>query len=237
MPFDINRYTIKKKSFIERFKRNLKAYKLKNIRKYRDFNKRQKTGNNPQNIGETSKKLPKWISQLFKTIGLITIGFICLILLFIGFSFISRYYIIHVKYSIPMPQIIGYFIRNKEKNSINICGLENIINENTASLSYTELNCLLGHNVCYENRYSISNLRGVMIFPYSNEYVIKYQDQNKIIISNYVGKTTGEIDLITETVTFTTRSFFDNSPRRIEIITDNEKIKKLEKEIIKKYLQ
>lgn len=141
-----------------------------------------------------------------------------------------------VKYAIPMPHWIGRFDADKE--AVYIDGIEKITGEETASLAYSELSCLLGLNQCYENRLSFVNIQGVMVFPFNKEYIIKYKDKNKIIISNYAGTITGEIDLNMKTLFFVnTGGNYAETPRKTQIITDTEEIKKLEKHIIRRYLR
>lgn len=164
----------------------------------------------------------------------------CLITLIItvfSFLYFLPYFKQNMVYSIAMPEIIGKFNYDKKLNTVSIEGLENIINEKTASLAYSEIFCMIEYNRCTENRLAISNLANKnMMFPYHNEYKINYFGNNKLIISNDDNNVTGEIDLIAKTITFTTTTM-SNKSRKIEILTDNEKIAKLEKEIIRKYLK
>lgn len=160
-----------------------------------------------------------------------------LIILILVFLYLPPYFKQNIMYSIAMPKIVGKFDYDKELNTVNVEGLENIINEKTASLAYSEIFCMIEYNRCTENRLAISNFTNEnMMLPYHNEYKINYFGNNKLIISDDDKKITGEIDLIAKTITFTTTSMF-NEPKKIEILTDNEKIAKLEKEIIRKYLK
>lgn len=160
-----------------------------------------------------------------------------LIIVILIFLYLPSYFRQNITYSIAMPEIIGKFNYDKELNTVNIEGLENIINEKTASLAYSEIFCMIEYNKCTENRLAVTNFTNKnMMFPYHNEYKINYFGNNKLIISNDDNNVTGEIDLIAKTITFTTTSMF-NEPQKIEILTDNEKIAKLEKEIIRKYLK
>lgn len=141
-----------------------------------------------------------------------------------------------VKYAIPMPHWIGRFDADKE--AVYIDGIEIITGEETASLVYNELSCFLKLNQCHENRLSFVNIRGVMVFPFSEAYSIKYKDKNKIIISNYTGTITGEIDLNMKTLFFVnTGGKYVKNPRKTQVVTDTEEIKKLEKHIISRYLR
>lgn len=160
-----------------------------------------------------------------------------LMIIVFGFLYLSPYFKQNIVYSIAIPEIAGKFNYNKELNTVDIEGLENIINEKTASLAYSEIFCMIKYNRCTENRLAVSNFANKnMMFPYHNEYKINYFGNNKLIISNDDNNVTGEIDLIAKTITFTTTSMF-NEPRKIEILTDNKQIAKLEKEIIRKYLK
>lgn len=159
-----------------------------------------------------------------------------IIIIILGFLYLPSYFEQNITYSIAMPKIVGKFDYNKDLNIISIWGLENIINEKTATLAYSEISCIIKNNRCTENRLAISNLANKnTMFPYHNEYKINYFGNNKLIISDD-NNITGEIDLIAKTITFTTTTM-SNEPRKIEILTDNEKIAKLEKEIIRKYLK
>lgn len=162
---------------------------------------------------------------------------ITLIITVLSFLYFLPYFKQNMVYSIAMPEIIGKFNYDKKLNTVSIEGLENIINEKTASLAYSEIFCMIEYNRCTENRLAISNFANKnMMFPYHNEYKINYFGNNKLIISNDDNNVTGEIDLIAKTITFTTTTM-SNKSRKIEILTDNKKIAKLEKEIIRKYLK
>ena len=141
-------------------------------------------------------------------------------------------------YSIPMPNWIGQFTQNGD--SIYIDGIEKIVDEETASLAYCEISCSLNFRTCWEKRLAFSNLGNYsMVFPYEKEYEIKYKDKNKVIFSTDIGTITGEIDLNMKTLFFVHNNagFVERKPRKIQIITNNEEIKKIEKHIIRKYLR
>lgn len=170
------------------------------------------------------KVIFKGIFGLFWLILLIGAVFI---ISFVIWDNIERKYL----YSIPLPEITGRFDLNSQ--GLVVWGVENVVGQNTATLKFVELECY--DRKCVENSISIMNLKGVFMFPYHREYEIKYIDKNKILYGgdNY----SGTIDLINKTVSFSCLGGFDNKPRQIEIVTDNEKIKKLEKRIIRKYLR
>lgn len=221
MPFDIDKYVPSKKRSIFRL---LKFHYKRYLRWNRVRNKKSEQ-ENPLNVEERQYNN--------KNSGCL----LTLIVIAFGFLYILPYFKQNIIYSIAMPKIVGKFNYDKELNTVSVEGLENIINEKTASLAYSEIFCMIEYNRCTENRLAISNLTNEnMMFPYHNEYKINYFGNNKLIISDNDKKITGEIDLIAKTITFTTISMF-NEPRKIEILTDNEQIAKLEKEIIHKYLK
>lgn len=172
------------------------------------------------------------INIICSIIGLLIILLIILFLFTTVKTHIEKKYL----YSIPMPEWTGNFSISKGQVAIN--GIENIVGEETAGLGYSELFCVLKNNACYETRIAFINIRGVSAFPYSKEYIIKYKDENKLLFSDYTGNINGEIDLNARTLSYTIKKAgLDLTPRKVEIVTDNEKIKKLEKHIIRKYLR
>lgn len=224
--FNIDRYVPKKKnrSIFRLLKFYWKRYLRWNRLKYKKF-EQEKEQENHLNVDEKQYNNEN-LGYLF-----------ILIVVILGFLYLPSYFKQNVMYSIAMPKIVGKFDYDKKLNTVSIEGLENIINEKTASLAYSEIFCMIEYNRCTENRLAVSNFANKnMMFPYHNEYKINYFGNNKLIISSDDNNVTGEIDLITKTITFTTTSMF-NKPRKIEILTDNEKIAKLEKEIIRKYLK
>jgi hypothetical protein len=78
-----------------------------------------------------------------------------------------------------------------------------------------------------------------MLVPASEEYTVRYNDRDRIIFDNDTKNITGEIDLNFKTLIFTVKNagISGNETRKIEIITDNNKIEDLEKKIIRKYLK
>ena len=178
-------------------------------------------------------KVKSYFFMTFKILVSIILLLISLILIL----FIIDYYESNYKYSIAMPTITGRF--DVYDNDIYINGLENIVNENIASLSISELHCSLDFNTCYENRVSVTGFGDdIYLFPFSNEYIIKYNDKNKILFNNHLKTTNCEIDLVMKTLFCTIKNTgFERKPRKIEVITDNNKILNLEKEIITKYLK
>ena len=174
-------------------------------------------------------------------LGLLTI-FILLFLLFTSLKFID-FYDNNFKYSIATPTIIGQF--NIDNNWIEIYGVENIIDDNIATLNINETSCSLAKFMmsCLENRAVISGLgKQISIFPYHREYKIKYADKNRIIFSEEyptLSEVSGEIDLNSKTLIYTVKNagINRNETRKIEVITDNAKIQELEKKIISKYLR
>ena len=219
MSFNINRYAPRKKSLFRRLKIQWKLYlrslKKKNIEEIKQEPEQQ----NSYNVG----------------------CFIWCIIIVVFSLRLNSYYNFNYKNSIPMPHILGEFDYKKNgpfSDYIRITGLENIVGENTASLGIAELFCDIKYNKCTETRTAILRLNEVCIFVYNNEYTIKYKDNNKIIFDNFVGTTIGEIDLNTKTLTYSIKKAgFEGKPRRVEVITNQEQIDKLEKTIINKYLK
>ena len=159
------------------------------------------------------------MKKVLKNFGICLLGIILLIVLLLFTNVIADQYNYNHKYSIAMPTIMGEY--NVSNDSIKISGLNNIKNENIASLVYTEMYC-----------------NQISIFPYHYEYAIKYADKNKILFEDDLF-TSGEIDLNAKTLVFTVKNAgIDNKETRIiEILTDNKEIEKLEKKIISKYLK
>ena len=126
-----------------------------------------------------------------------------------------------------------------------VIGVENIIDDNIATLNINETSCSLAKFMmsCLENRAVISGLgKQISIFPYHREYKIKYADKNRIIFSEEyptLSEVSGEIDLNSKTLIYTVKNagINRNETRKIEVITDNAKIQELEKKIISKYLR
>lgn len=169
------------------------------------------------------------MKKILNVLGVIVLS---LLILFLLLSFVD-FYKKNYKYSIGMPNIFTNF--EIKDDIIEISGIENIVGGNIATLDISYFTCDLKNKVCFEKRVNVTNIRGVMIFPYYNEYEVKYADNSKVLFTD--GKTNGEIDLIAKTITFTTYSFFDNKPRKIEIITDKHKAQELSNKIIRKYLK
>ena len=176
------------------------------------------------------KKFLKYISYSLLSVILILVAFILL-------SELVENYNYNHKYSIAMPDILGQF--DIDNGNIRISGIENIINDDIASLNYNETECNLHWKTCKENRVAIIGLGNqISIFPYHKEYKMKYADKNKILFDDGF-LTIGEIDLNAKTLTYTQNNtgIEHNQTRKIEIITNNKDIEKLEKKIIRKYLK
>ena len=166
--------------------------------------------------------------------------FTLLFVLIMGFKLVD-YYNNNCRYSIAMPTIIGQF--NTDNHWIEIYGVENIINDNIATLNINETTCSIKFMQCNENRIVITGLGNqISIFPHYNEYKIKYADKDRIIfVQNFpsLSEVSGEIDLNSKTLIYTVKNagINHNETRKIEIITDNAKIQVLEKKVISKYLR
>ena len=177
------------------------------------------------------------MKKFLKSLCLIILGLIFLLItLIIGAQLLENFNY-NYRYSIAMPTIIGEF--NISDNYIHIAGLENIIGDNIASLTYSELYCIPSRKWCNENYFGIMGLGNqISIFPYNKEYTIKYIDNNKILFDNGAF-ISGEIDLNSKTLIYTIKNagFEHNETRKIEVITNNKEIEKLEKKIIKKHLK
>ncbi len=177
-----------------------------------------------------------------KVLEILGTVFVCLVILYFVFLIcckLKNNWDYNHKYSISMPTITGEF--NIDGDWIHIYGLENLIsnNDNIASLNVTELDCSLNYNKCSLNRVNIIGLwNSITIGAVNEEYNIKYKDKNKIIFSDLTERKTGEIDLNFKTASYTIKNAgLNNETRRYEILTNNQKIEKLEKMVIKKYLK
>lgn len=171
------------------------------------------------------------MKKFFKVLGYTVLGFIFLILGIYLFDKISSQYNYNYKYSIAMPTIIGKY--NKNNDFVEVEGLLKDF-DNTESLNYSETVCDFKYNTCNETRAAIT--KGVFIFVYNDDFLIRYKDKNKIIFSNYAETKIGEIDLNTKKLEYTIKPL-NAEINKIEVITDNKEIEKLEKKIIKKYLK
>lgn len=190
----------------------------------------------------TSLRFTRSLEEAFKdknTKIAFWVAIIISILIFIIFCNHYQKYLYNHKYSIAMPTITGEF--DIEDKFIKISGIKNYTKEQVATLSYSELNCLptFIDKPCTELSVVVSGWGdAVYIFPYQEEYKIKYMDKNKILFSNFDNTKTGEIDLNFKTLIYTIKNDkLNNEVQKIEVITDNEEIEKLEKYIIKKYLK
>lgn len=182
-------------------------------------------------VKKTFSKISYIIASI---IGVLILFFLAFKLFFRVKTYIEENYI----YSIPMPKIIGDFNYGTANDFVRVLGVEKIVGEETAGLGYTELTCFFKSKTCTEYRWAVSNISGIAIFPYFNEYKIKYKDENKLLFSDYTRNVNGEIDLNAETLSYTIKKAgLDLTPRKVEIVTDFKEIKKLEKHIISKYLR
>lgn len=174
------------------------------------------------------------MKKFLKGVGYALLSLIALLIILFLCGEISTQYKYNHQYSIAMPKIIGEFeVRN---NSVTIFGVEKSLNDELMSLRINETKCY--SNICQEKRAVISGIGGNGVYPYYKEYKIKYADKNKIIFGDAIGIFTGEIDLNAKTLIHTIRyDNLKNGFEKIEVITDNKEIKKLEKQIIRKYLK
>lgn len=173
-------------------------------------------------------------------------GWGCLVILGLivaTFYFFYGFYETNYKYSIAMPEIAGYFIKNDNGFTANgiytISSKEINKGDKSASLLFGEINCYYKEKYCKEELVSVSNLDGVRMFPHIWEYDIKYRDKDRIIYSDDY-KTSVVVDLNQETITKTIlKTFMREKPEKQidEFITDTTKILKEEKRVIKKHLK
>ena len=177
------------------------------------------------------------LKKLFKGLGYTVLGGFLFILCFFLLGKISGQYTFNHKYSIAMPTILGKF--EVKNDYIQIWGLNKIIDDEIANLLITEFTCIPSLKHCAENRVGITSWANeVIIAPYHYEYYIKFADNNKILFEENKNSY-GEINLNTKKLIFTQKNagFEGNLTRKIEVITDNKEIEKLEKKIIRKYLK
>lgn len=196
-----------------------------------------------KNEPNQKKKEKIFFKILTRIIQVFLMLLILLLILILGAEIIKIYNYNH-KYSIPMPIILGEFrdYSNKENSirHVSVFGLESIVNDDIASLNINETSCFITNKSCIEKRAVALNLYEVSIFPYYNEYKITYIDENKILFKSVTSNdVTGEIDLNHKTLFYTVKNagFNGAQTRKIEIITDNQRIEELEKKIIRKYLK
>lgn len=164
-------------------------------------------------------------------------GFLCtvavlflLACLFLLWGSVGDYYNYNVKYSIAMPEILGGF-NVADTGYISIQGIEK--GKNIGRLSYVDFYC---YEDCHKLTATISGISSSNYIQTGyDDYKITYRDNDKILFKNDVGVVSGEIDLNAKTLLYTIK--YPDSIEQIEVITDNEKIKNLEKKIIRKYLR
>jgi hypothetical protein len=169
--------------------------------------------------------------------------FVLLGLIFLAWHFFYGLFEANYKYSIAMPNIAGYFIKNDEGFTANgiytISPNEKREGEKSASLLFGRIQCYYKWKYCEEELVSITNLGEIMMFPHVEKYDIKYRDKDRIIYSDDY-KTSVVVDLNQETITKTlTKTFLRETPKTQidEFITNSEEILKEEKRVIKKHLK
>ena len=119
--------------------------------------------------------MKKWL----KITGYIIIGITLLLTTIIFAQTVYDTYNYNIRYSITMPKIVGQF--NVNNDFIQIWGLNNIINDDIATLTYSELSCIPSRKYCSEKRISISGLGNRTVFvPTSEEYIIRYNNKNTL---------------------------------------------------------
>jgi hypothetical protein len=153
------------------------------------------------------------------------------------------WYNINYKYSIAMPDIVGYFIKRDDGFTANgiytISSKEKDKGEKSASLLLGTINCYYKENYCKEELVQIMNFAGVVMYPYIWEYEIIYKDKNRVIYGDGY-KTSVSVDLNQEMITKTiTKTFLQEKPKTQidEFITDSAEIYKEEKRVIRKHLK
>lgn len=176
-------------------------------------------------------------------IGKIIGSIVLLLFALVLFIKTADWYIYNHKYSIAMPDIVGYFM--KRDNGFTAYGIYTIsakeINkgEKSASLLFGEINCYYKENYCKEEMVQIMNLGGVVIYPHIEKYDITYKDKNRVIYSDGF-KVSVVVDLNQETITKTVyKTFLQEKPKAQidEFITDPIEISKEEKRVIRKQLK
>lgn len=177
------------------------------------------------------------LKKILKVVGYTILGLITLLIVLYLCGEITNQYNYNHKYSIAMPTIVGMFETNNDY--VNVYGLENSFEGDLRGLHINDTSCFLSINQCIEKRAVVTGFGNqIGIYAYYDEYAIKYADKNKIIFSNLIGNVTGEIDLNLKTLIYTIKNQqLKNGFEKIEIITDNKEIEKLEKKIIRKNLK
>lgn len=178
-----------------------------------------------------------------KFIGKIILCLILSLVTFFIFLKISSWYESNYKYSVAMPNIVGYFIKRDDGFTANgiytISAKEKDKGEKSASLLFGAINCYYKEKYCKEELVQIMDFAGVVMYPYVWEYDITYRDKNRIIYSDGY-KTSVVVDLNQETITKTiTKTFLQEKPKTQidEFITDSNEILKEEKRVIRKHLK
>jgi hypothetical protein len=175
--------------------------------------------------------------------GKVILSLILLLIAVFMFFQILSWYNNNYKYSIAMPDIVGYFIKRDDGFTANgiytISAKEKDKGEKSASLLFGTINCYYKEKYCKEELVQIMNFAGVVMYPYVWEYDITYKDKNRIIYSDGY-KTSVAVDLNQETITKTiTKTFLQEKPKTQidEFITDSNEILKEEKRAIRKHLK
>lgn len=188
-------------------------------------------------------KLSKGFACFCLIIGKILGSILLLILVvFMYIQFLDWYNSNH-KYSIAMPDIVGYFIKREDGFTANgiytISAKEKDKGEKSASLLFGTINCYYKEKYCKEELVQIMNFAGIVMYPYVWEYNITYKDKNRVIYSDGY-KTSVVVDLNQETIAKTiTKTFLQEKPKTQidEFITDSAEIYKEEKRVIRKHLK
>ena len=169
--------------------------------------------------------------------------FVLLGLIFLAWYFFYGLFETNYKYSIAMPNIAGYFIKNDEGFTANgiytISPNEKREGEKSASLLFGRIQCYYKWKYCEEELVSITNFGEIMMFPHIEKYDIKYRDKDRVIYSDGY-KASVVVDLNQETITKTLiKTFLRETPKTQidEFITNSEEILKEEKRVIKKHLK
>ena len=223
MAFNVNKYVENKK------KRNcfdfLKYCYLKNKRK------KQKT--------KSKKRLKQFCIIVGKTIGYLFL-FLTAVIMFLK---ILSWYDDNYKYSIAMPDIVGYFIKHDDGFTANgiytISAKEKDKGEKSASLLFGTINCYYEEKYCKEELVQIMNIAGIVMYPYVWEYDITYRDKNRVIYGDGY-KNSVVVDLNQETITKTIyKTFLQEKPKNQidEFITNQSEIEKEVKCVIRKHLK
>lgn len=180
-------------------------------------------------------------NQKQSSIFMQALNFGIVLLLFLFLMRLWSLYEINISYSIAMPSIAGYFIKNNDyvtaSGIYSISRKEKDKGKQSASLLFGEVKCDYKTARCIEELVSIIRLGEVYIIPHHNEYDITYRNKDKILFGDGY-KTSGIVDLNQETITKTIHKTFPTEKIQTdEFITDDIEILKEEKRIIRKYLK